>query len=194
MLCFWKASGSRMTNMTFPSINPIQLVPRPFNSSPQCKKSSLRHHFRRNSWKLGSQNLHVHGHFWCTCKFSFFPVFTTPRGIFGQKCDTLWVPVWDTLYFQSCFRQCHVSVIFHNRRLSFNNDWQLQHSLFVWWWLYWLSWFAFIIRASPPQVFSANNKRSGGLGRDDLCMRMTRVRMFWIQCAQVARLHTCAHV
>ena len=144
--------------MTFPCVNTIQLGRSPFNSSPQCKKSSLRHHFRRNSWKLGSQNLHVHGHFWCTCKFSFFPVFTTPRGIFGQKCDTLWVPVWDTLYFQSCFRQCHVSVIFHNRRLSFNNDWQLQHSLFVWWWLYWLSWFAFIIRASPPQVFSANNK------------------------------------
>ena len=26
----------------------------PFNSSPQCKKSSLRHHFRQNFWKLGS--------------------------------------------------------------------------------------------------------------------------------------------
>ena len=57
----------------------------PFSSSPQCKKSSLRHHFRRNSWKLGSQKLHVHAHFWCTCKFSFSPVFTTPMGIFGQK-------------------------------------------------------------------------------------------------------------
>ena len=39
MLYFWKASGSRMTNMTFPSINPIQLVPRPFNSSPKCQKN-----------------------------------------------------------------------------------------------------------------------------------------------------------
>ena len=74
-----------MSNMTFPCVNTIQLGPSPFNSSPQCKKSSLRHHFTRNSWKLGSQNLHVHAHFWCTCKFSFSPVFFTPLGIFGQK-------------------------------------------------------------------------------------------------------------
>ena len=32
----------------------------PFNSSPQCKKSSLRHHFRRNSWKLGLHKAHAH--------------------------------------------------------------------------------------------------------------------------------------
>ena len=63
--------------------------PQPIQLVPTMQKSSLRHHFRRNSWKLGSQNLHVHGHFWCTCKFSFFPVFTTPRGIFGQKCVTM---------------------------------------------------------------------------------------------------------
>ena len=46
------------------------------------KKSSLRHHFRRNSWKLGSQNLLFHAHFWWNSKFSFLPVFTTPRGMF----------------------------------------------------------------------------------------------------------------
>ena len=64
----------------------------PFNSAAahstrphNAKRSSLRHHFRRNSWKLGSQNLQVHAHFWCTCKFSFSPVFFTPMGIFGQK-------------------------------------------------------------------------------------------------------------
>ena len=32
-----------------------------------------------NSWKLGSQNSQTQAHFWCACKFSFFPVFTTPR-------------------------------------------------------------------------------------------------------------------
>ena len=64
-----------MSNMTFPCVKAIHLGPSPFNSAPQCKKSSLRHHFSRNSWKLGSQMLHVHAHFWCTCKFSFFPVF-----------------------------------------------------------------------------------------------------------------------
>ena len=69
MLYFWKAEGSRMSNMTFPCVNTIQLGPSPFNSSPQCKKSSLRHHFRRNSWKLGSQNLHVHQKWACTCYF-----------------------------------------------------------------------------------------------------------------------------
>ena len=37
------------------------------------------------SRKLGSQNLHIHGHCWCSCKISFSPVFTTPMGIFGQK-------------------------------------------------------------------------------------------------------------
>ena len=63
MLYFWKAEGSRMSNMTFSCVNPIQLGPSPFNSSPQCKKSSLRHHFRRNSWKLCSQKLLPHGHF-----------------------------------------------------------------------------------------------------------------------------------
>ena len=30
---------------------------------PTMQKSSLRHHFRRNSWKLGSQNLLLHAHF-----------------------------------------------------------------------------------------------------------------------------------
>ena len=39
----------KLRKMTFPFVNAIQLGPSPFNSSPQCKKSSLRHHFRRNS-------------------------------------------------------------------------------------------------------------------------------------------------
>ena len=31
-------------------------------------------------WKAeGSQKLYVHANFWCTCKFSFFPFFTTPH-------------------------------------------------------------------------------------------------------------------
>ena len=62
---------------------PIELVP-----TTQCKKSSLRRHFRRNSWKLGSQKVHVH----CACsffmQFFFLPFFTSPGGIFGQKCET----------------------------------------------------------------------------------------------------------
>ena len=68
---------------------PIQFGPSPFNSAPQCKKSSLRHHFRRNSWKLGSQKLLFHTQFWWNSKFSFSPFFTTPRGIFGQKWPTM---------------------------------------------------------------------------------------------------------
>ena len=66
----------------------------PFNSSPQCKKSSLRHHFRRNSWKLGSQKLHVHAHFWCTCKFSFSPVFTEKFGTFGLFLSFFVSKIW----------------------------------------------------------------------------------------------------
>ena len=38
MLYFWKAECSRMSNMTFPCVNTIQLGRSPFNSSPQCKK------------------------------------------------------------------------------------------------------------------------------------------------------------
>ena len=95
MLYFCQAGGSRMSNMTFQCVNPIQLGPSPFNSSPQCKKSSLRHHFRRNSWKLGSQKLLAQAHFWCASKISFSPVFTTPMSIFGQKYPAmphLWHP------------------------------------------------------------------------------------------------------
>ena len=33
MLCFWKAEDSRMTNVTFPCVNTIQLGPSLFNSS-----------------------------------------------------------------------------------------------------------------------------------------------------------------
>ena len=53
----------------FPCVNTIQLGPSPFNSYPQCKKSSLCHHFRRNSWKLGSQNLHSKPKYWMPSKF-----------------------------------------------------------------------------------------------------------------------------
>ena len=37
------------------------------------------------SRKLGSQKLLAQAHFWCASKYSFFPVLTTPMGIFGQK-------------------------------------------------------------------------------------------------------------
>ena len=82
MLYFWKAECSRMSNMTFPCVNAIQLGRSPFNSSPQCKKSSLRYHFSRNSWKLGSQKLLPHGHFWWGSKFFFFSLPSGPRGMF----------------------------------------------------------------------------------------------------------------
>ena len=39
MLYSLKAWGSRISNMTFPCVNPIQLGHSPFNSSPQCKKA-----------------------------------------------------------------------------------------------------------------------------------------------------------
>ena len=71
MLYFWKVEGSRMSNMTFPCVNTIHLGRSPFSLSPQCQKSSLCYYFMRNSWKLGSHNLPVHTHFWCTCTFSF---------------------------------------------------------------------------------------------------------------------------
>ena len=41
MLYSLKAWGSRISNMTFPCVNPIQLGPSPFNSSPHCKKKAL---------------------------------------------------------------------------------------------------------------------------------------------------------
>ena len=78
-----------MSNMTFPCVNAIQLGPSPFSSSPQCKKSSLRHHFRQDSWKLGSQKLLAPAHFWCASKFSCFPVSCGPRSIFGPNWPTM---------------------------------------------------------------------------------------------------------
>ena len=51
-----------MSNMTFPCVNPIQLV-------PTIQKSSLHHHFKRNSWKLGSQKLLAQAHFLTASKF-----------------------------------------------------------------------------------------------------------------------------
>ena len=72
---FWKAGGSRMT---FPCVNPIQLGPSPFNSSPQCKKSSLRHHFKiPENW--------VHKSSWKTLWWQLLPVSSSARGIFGPK-------------------------------------------------------------------------------------------------------------
>ena len=44
----------------------------PFNLYPQCKKSSLCHHFRGNSWKLGSQKLVPQAHVLCGSKIIFF--------------------------------------------------------------------------------------------------------------------------
>ena len=83
MLYFWKAGASRMSNMTFPCVNAIQLGPSQFNSSPQCKKSSLRYHFSRNSWKFGSQKLLHHGRLWWCSKFCFFFFLPSgPRGMF----------------------------------------------------------------------------------------------------------------
>ena len=64
------------------AVSDAQLGPSSFNSSPQCKKSSLRYHFSRNSWKLGSQKLLPHGHFWWGSKFFFFSLPSGPRGMF----------------------------------------------------------------------------------------------------------------
>ena len=52
-------------------VNLIQLGPSPFNSFRQCKKSSLRHHFRHNSRKLGSQKLLPQVNFQCGSKNIF---------------------------------------------------------------------------------------------------------------------------
>ena len=41
MLYFWRAGGLRMSKMTFPCVNPIQLGPSHFNLSPQYKKKAL---------------------------------------------------------------------------------------------------------------------------------------------------------
>ena len=44
--CGWWHCGRMMVIggclLTFPCVNPIQLGPRPFNSSPQCEKSSVQ--------------------------------------------------------------------------------------------------------------------------------------------------------
>ena len=93
MLYFWKAEGSRMSNRTFPCANTIQLGPSPFNSSPQCKKSSLLHHFRQNSWKLGSQRLLFHAHFWWNSKFSFFPSLNHSQGHVWAKMSQNFTPL-----------------------------------------------------------------------------------------------------
>ena len=64
-------------------------VSMPFNSAPahsthphNAKKSSLRYHFSRNSWKFGSQKLLPHDHFWWGSRFSYFSLPSGPRGMF----------------------------------------------------------------------------------------------------------------
>ena len=52
------------------------------NSSPQCKKSSLHHHFRRNSWKLGSQKLLAQSK---KIIFQIFVVLNGPSTFFSSK-------------------------------------------------------------------------------------------------------------
>ena len=65
----FKSWGFKDVKYDIPMCQSYSTRPSPFNSSPQCKKSSLRHHFRRNSWKLGSQKLLAQAHFWCASKF-----------------------------------------------------------------------------------------------------------------------------
>ena len=84
MLYFWKAECSRMSNMSFPCVNVIQLGRSPFNSSPQCKKSSLRYHFSRNSWKFGSQKLLHQGHLWWRGNFFSSPCQVVPGACLSQ--------------------------------------------------------------------------------------------------------------
>ena len=64
-------------------------VSMPFNSAPahstrphNAKKSSLRYHFSRNSWKFGSQKLLHQGHFSWRGNFFFFSLPSGPRGMF----------------------------------------------------------------------------------------------------------------
>ena len=51
-MCYWKAECSRMSNMTFPCVNAIQLGPSPFNSSPQCKKKLFTLSFQPKFLKI----------------------------------------------------------------------------------------------------------------------------------------------
>ena len=86
MLYFWKAEGSRMSNMTFLCVNTIQL-------GPQCKNCFLRHHFRRKS---GSQRATSSFLMWQ--QIFFFPnALRSQRHVLGQRailshtCSTLFV-------------------------------------------------------------------------------------------------------
>ena len=54
--------SSRMSNMTFPCVNSIQLVP------TMEKKGSLCHHFWRNFWKWGPQKLLPQAYFYVAVK------------------------------------------------------------------------------------------------------------------------------
>ena len=69
---------------------PIQFGPSPFNSAPQCKKSSLRYQFGRNSWKLGSQRLLHHGHFWWCSNFFSSPCQVVPGACLSQIVTNVW--------------------------------------------------------------------------------------------------------
>ena len=61
--------------------------PQPIQLVPTVQKSSLRYHFSRNSWKLGSQKLLPQGHFWWGSKFFFFSLPSGPRGMFEPNSD-----------------------------------------------------------------------------------------------------------
>ena len=70
-------------------------VSMPFNLAPahstrphNAKKSSLRYHFSRNSWKFGSQKLLHQGHFSWRGNFFFFSLPSGPRGIFEPNSAT----------------------------------------------------------------------------------------------------------
>ena len=80
--------ASKSLGMEFLYSNVIQLGRSPFNSSPQCKKSSLRYHFSRNSGKLGSQKLLHKGHFWWRSNFFSFSLPSGPMGMFEPNSHT----------------------------------------------------------------------------------------------------------
>ena len=79
---FLKSWGFKDVKYDIPCVNTIQLGPSPFNSAPQCKTSSLRHHFRQNSWKLG---------FWWNIKFTFYQSLPLPGAYLGKNG-----PLWPT--------------------------------------------------------------------------------------------------
>ena len=69
MLYLWKDGGSRMSNIIFPRVNPIQLSPSPFNSSPQCRKLFMSS-FQANFLKMRFTNFYgIKRHLTTSAKF-----------------------------------------------------------------------------------------------------------------------------